>query len=293
MNATRGRPADASKTAPAARRWRRSPLPNLLHGLALLVVLLLTIFPFYWMVAASLKIPAEILSDPPVLVFTPTLEHYQRAFSQYNVGRNLINSLIVTGSVTLLAILLGTPAAYAMARYEFRAKGEIWFWMITHRMLSPIVVAVPFFFIARELGLLNTHLVLILIHLTFTLPLMVWICADQFRTIPKEVDEAALVDGAGPFTSFFRISLPLAVPGVVVGAILCFILSWNDLLFALVLTRTATQTAPVAATSFLSGYDLPWGSIMATGTLIVLPVVVFGLLVSKHIVSGLTMGGVK
>jgi multiple sugar transport system permease protein len=272
--------------------WRRR-LPSLFHGLALLIILFATIFPFYWMIATSLKAPAEIFTSPPTIFFTPTFEHYSRAFSQYNVGRNLLNSLIVTGTTTLLAVLLGAPAAYAMARFEFKAKGELWFWMITHRMVSPIVMAVPFFFIARELGLLNTHLVLILIHLTFTLPLVVWICADQFRTIPKDVDEAALVDGAGPLTTFFRIALPLAVPGVVVGAILSFILSWNDLLFALVLTRTATQTAPVAATSFLSGYELPWGSIMATGTLIVLPVVIFGLLVSRHIVRGLTMGGVK
>lgn len=293
MNASRTRPEKATPARREVTWWRNLQLSSLLHGLALLIVLFLTIFPFYWMVATSFKVPAQIFSDPPVFFFTPTLEHYERAFGQYNIGRNLLNSLIVTGSVTILAILLGTPAAYAMARFEFRAKGEIWFWMITHRMLSPIVVAVPFFFIAREVGLLNTHLVLILIHLTFTLPLMVWICADQFRTISKELDEAAYVDGAGPFTTFFRIALPLAIPGVVVGAILCFIFSWNDLLFALVLTRTATQTAPVAATAFLSGYDLPWGSIMATGTLIVLPVVVFGLLVSKHIVRGLTMGGVK
>lgn len=281
------------------RKLRKKALPKalhlstVLHGLALLLVLFVVVFPFYWMVVTSLKVPAQIFTDPPTFMFTPTLEHYQQAFNQYNIGRNLINSLIVTGTVTLLAIALGTPAAYAMARFDFRAKGELWFWMITHRMLSPIVLAVPFFFIARELGLLNTHLVLILIHLTFTLPIVVWICADQFRTIPKEVDEAALVDGAGPLTSFIRISLPLATPGVVVGAILSFILSWNDLLFALVLTRTATQTAPVAATSFLSGYELPWGSIMATGTLIVLPVVIFGLLVSRHIVRGLTMGGIK
>lgn len=288
------RPA-SSKTVHRSKRrvqWRRR-VRSLLHGAALLVILFFTIFPFYWMVSTSLKIPAQIFSETPTFVFTPTFEHYRTAFADYGIGKNLLNSIIVTGSVTFIAIVLGTPAAYAMARFEFRAKGEIWFWMITHRMLSPIVLAVPFFFIARQLNLLNTHLVLILIHLTFTLPLIVWICADQFRTIPRDVDEAALVDGAGPFTAFFRIALPLAIPGVVVGGILSFILSWNDLLFALVLTRSDTQTAPVAATSFLSGYELPWGSIMATGSLIVLPVVVFSLFVSRHIVRGLTMGGIK
>jgi multiple sugar transport system permease protein len=266
---------------------------DVLHALGLLVVLLAAVFPFYWMVSTSLKLPAQIFSDPPAFIFTPTLQHYQEALFRYHVWRNLLNSLIVTGAVTALAVLLGTPAAYAIARFEFRFKRDLWFWIITHRMISPIVMAVPFFFIARQLGLLNTYWVLILIHLTFTLPIVVWICADQFRTVPKELDEAALADGAGHLTTFFRIALPLAAPGVVVSAILVFIFSWNELLYALVLTRTATQTAPVVATSFLSGYELPWGTIMATSTLIVLPVVIFGLAISRHIVRGLTMGAVK
>ena len=288
----------ARSTAPsAAVRRRGSPtrvrVTNLLHLLGLLLIFVATVFPFYWMVSTSLKAPAEIFTSPPTIVFSPTLQHYRDALFQYDVWRNLLNSLIVTGSVTVLAVALGTPAAYALARFDFRGKRDLWFWFITHRMISPIVMAVPFFFIARQLGILNTHLVLILIHLTFTLPIVVWITSDQFRTVPKELDEAAYADGAGAFTTFFRVVLPLAIPGVVVSAILVFIFSWNELLYALVLTRTATQTAPVVATAFLSGYDLPWGRIMATSTLIVLPVVVFGLSISRHIVRGLTMGAVK
>lgn len=275
------------------RASTRLAVGNALHLVGLLVVLVATVFPFYWMVSTSLKLPAQVFSDPPTIFFTPTLEHYQSALTQYGVGRNLLNSLIITGSVTLLAVLLGTPAAYAIARFEFKGKRDLWFWFISHRMISPIVMAVPFFFIANRLGLLNTHLVLILIHLTFTLPIVVWITSDQFRTVPVELDEAALVDGANAFTTFFRVVLPVAIPGVVVSAILVFIFSWNEMLYALVLTRTATQTAPVVATAFLSGYDLPWGRIMATSTLIVLPVVVFGLSISRHIVRGLTMGAVK
>jgi multiple sugar transport system permease protein len=274
-------------------RRRRLRIADVLHALGLLVVFLAAVFPFYWMISTSLKLPAQIFTDPPTFIFTPTLQHYQEALFRYNVWQNLLNSLIVTGAVTALAVLLGTPAAYAIARFEFRLKRDLWFWIITHRMISPIVMAVPFFFIARQLGLLNTYWVLILIHLTFTLPIVIWICADQFRTVPKELDEAALADGAGHFTTFFRIVLPLAAPGVVVSAILVFIFSWNELLYALVLTRTATQTAPVVATTFLSGYELPWGRIMATSTLIVLPVVIFGLAISRHIVRGLTMGAVK
>jgi len=285
-------PQRAAAGKPRAKPMRTHVL-RALHFVALLAILVATVFPFYWMVSTSLKMPAQVFSDPPTILFTPTLQHYQDALFQYDVWRNLLNSLIVTVTVTLLAVLIGTPAAYAIARFEFRGKRDLWFWFISHRMISPIVMAVPFFFIARQLGLLNTHWVLILIHLTFTLPIVVWIVSDQFRTVPKELDEAALVDGAGFLGTFFRIVLPVAIPGVVVAAILVFIFSWNEMLYALVLTRTATQTAPVVATAFLSGYDLPWGRIMATSTLIVLPVVVFGLSISRHIVRGLTMGAVK
>jgi len=159
--------------------------------------------------------------------------------------------------------------------------------------VSPVVLAVPFFLIATKLDLVDTHLVLILLYITFCLPIVIWICTDQFRNIPVELDEAARLDGASPLRIFWRINLPLAMPGIVVSAIFAFIFSWNDLLYALVLTRTDAVTSPVAATSYMSGYELPWGEIMATGTLIVLPMVVFALLVSGRLVQGLTMGAVK
>lgn len=263
------------------------------HLLALLAVLLVVLFPFIWMVLTSFKNPTDIFRSPPVLLFTPTLSHYREALLDYGVGNNLYNSLVVAAATTLLALLLGTPAAYALSRYDFRGKRDLWFWFITNRMISPVVLVIPFFLLAQRFGLLNTRLIVVLVHLTFTLPIVVWICADQFRTVPRALDEAAWTDGAGPFTIFWRIILPLGLPGVVVAGILSFIFSWNDLLYALMLTRAATQTAPVAATSFMSGYQLPWGRIMATATLIVLPSVAFALVVSRHLVRGLTMGAVK
>ena len=267
---------------------------RLLVALAMLAVILLCVFPFYWMVVTSLKSTAEALASPPTFwPQAPTLEHYRVALIDKGVGASLINSLIVAIATTALALLLGTPAAYAIARYEFRLKRDLWFWFISHRMLSPICVALPFFLIARTLNLIDTHLVLILLYLTFNLPVVIWICADQFRGVPRELDDAALIDGLGRFGMFWRIAVPLALPGIVVSAIFSFIFSWNELLFALILTRAGTRTAPVAATTFMSGYELPWGEIMATGTLIVLPVIVFALLVSRHLVRGLTMGAVK
>ncbi len=280
-----------SRRARAAKNARRRG--TVWHALGLLVVFLTSVFPFYWMVTTSLKSQADALAVPPVWIFTPTLTHYINALFEHDVAASLLNSLIVASSATGLSILLGTPAAYALARFEFRGKEDLWFWFISNRMVSPVVLAVPFFLIATKLDLIDTHIVLILLYLTFSLPIVVWICTDQFRNIPVELDEAARLDGASPFRIFWRINLPLAMPGVVVSAIFAFIFSWNDLLYALVLTRTDAVTSPVAATSYMSGYELPWGEIMATGTLIVLPMVIFALAVSGRLVQGLTMGAVK
>jgi len=284
-------PSVTSAALPAIVKQRRRV--NGWHLVGLLAIFLFAVFPFYWMVATSLKTQAEALASPPIWVFTPHLDNYVQVLFNRDVLSSLANSLIVAASTTALAVGLGTPAAYALARFEFKGKEDLWFWFITNRMLSPIVVALPIFLMARTLGLIDTRLVLILVYLTFNLPIVVWICTDQFRGVPKDLDEAARLSGASRFTIFWRIALPLAMPGVAVSAIFSFIFSWNELLYALVLTRNVARTAPVTATSFMSGYDLPWGEIMATGTLIVFPVIIFALMVSKHLVQGLTMGAVK
>ena len=284
----------AMPLSPRARRSRNARRRATgWHFIGLVIEFLTSVFPFYWMVTTSLKSQADALAVPPVWVFTPTLSHYIDALFEHDVAHSLLNSLIVASSATFLSLLLGTPAAYALARFEFRGKEDLWFWFISNRMVSPVVLAVPFFLIATKLDLVDTHIVLILLYLTFSLPIVVWICTDQFRSIPVELDEAARLDGASPWRIFWRINLPLAMPGIVVSAIFAFIFSWNDLLYALVLTRTDAITSPVAATSYMSGYELPWGEIMATGTLIVLPMVVFALAVSGRLVQGLTMGAVK
>ena len=263
------------------------------HFFLLLVVIVVCVFPFYWMVTTSFKEQSAILSATPQLFFHPTLGNYTTAFQKFDIGASLVNSLIVALSTTAISLILGAPAAYAIARFDFKGKRDLWFWFISNRMISPIVVALPFFLIARQFHLLDTQLVLILIYLTFNVPIVVWICADQFRNIPKELDEAATLEGYNSFAIFWRIALPLAAPGIAVSAIFSFIFSWNELLYALVLTRSNAKTAPVVATSFLSGYELPWGQIMATGTLVALPVIIFSIIVSRQLVRGLTMGAIK
>ena len=271
----------------------RRPIGRALHAAGLLATLVFAIFPFYWMVSSSFKSGSDLLASPPRWLFEPTLAHYAEVFADQRVTTAIGDSLIIALCTTALAAALGTPAAYALARFEFRGKANLWFWFISNRMISPIVLALPVYLLARNANVLDTHFVLILVYLTFTLPIVVWICTDQFRSIPPELEQAARLDGVDQFGIFWRIYLPLGLPGVAVSAIFSFIFSWNELLYALVLTQRAVRTAPVAATNFMSGYELPWGKIMATGTLIVLPVTVFALLVSRHMIRGLTMGASK
>jgi multiple sugar transport system permease protein len=276
-----------------SKRGRRLQPDDIFHFLALLLVIVVCAFPFYWMVTASFKQQPAILASTPQFLFQPTLENYVNAFGKFDILKSLQNSLFVALVTVLISLVLGTPAAYAIARFEFKGKRDIWFWFISNRMLSPIVVALPFFLIARNFRLLDTTWALILIYLTFNVPIVVWICADQFRNIPKELDEAATLEGYNSFSIFLKIALPLATPALAVSAIFCFIFSWNELLYALILTRTEAKTAPVVATSFMSGYELPWGQIMATGTMVALPVIIFSMIVSRQLVRGLTAGAIK
>lgn len=264
-----------------------------LHGLGLLAVLLFTLFPFYWMVSSSFKSQTDLLASPPLWLFQPTLEHYGEIFADRTVTSAIGDSLVVATLTTILSLLLGTPAAFALARYQFRGKSDLWFWFISNRMISPIVLALPVYLLALSANMLDTYTVLVLIYITFNLPIVIWICTDQFRSIPADLEQSARLEGADQFLIFRKIYLPLALPGIAVSAIFSFIFSWNELLYALVLTRRSVHTAPVVATSFMSGYELPWGKIMAAGTMIVLPVTIFAVIVSRHMVSGLTMGASK
>ena len=260
----------------------------------LLAIGLFCVFPFYWMVTTSLKTQVVALQSPPAWLFTPTLQNYVEVLFEDRVGAALLNSLVVAVCTTALAVCLGCPAAYALARFEFRGKTDLWFWFITNRFVSPVVLVFPVFMISRALDLRDTHLALILMYLTFTLPIVIWLCTDQFRAIPKDLDEAALLEGGEPVAH-----LPLDLPAArhagawPLSAILSFIFSWNELLFAYILAPKDAKTAPAMAITFMEGYDVPYGKIMATSTLIVIPVLIFALLASKHLVRGLTMGAVK
>ena len=257
-----------------------------------LLLLAVTLFPVLWLIQLSLKVESEAFRMPPKLLFWPTLENYLALF-QGKFARSFGNSSIVSLVTTLVSLLLGVPAAYALSRAGFRADKSIALWILTTRMAPPIAFAIPFFLTYRYLGLIDTLLGLVIIYLTFNLSLVIWMMRTFFDGLPRSLEEAAEMDGATPWGAFLRIALPLAGPGLATTAIFCFLFAWNDFFFALVLTRSQAQMAPVAIVNFMNYEGWEWGKIAAGGTMIMLPVVVFSLLVRRYLIRGLTAGALK
>jgi multiple sugar transport system permease protein len=280
-----------SSFAPLALRLptRRFLVRVGLHA-AVVVLALMVLLPFLWLVQMSLRPEDEIFSD--ALLFTPTLENY-RALWRGNFAGSFLNSLAVSSLSTGLSLLLGVPAAYVLTRWRFRARARVALWILTTRMAPPIAFTIPFFLAYRLLGLQDTVPGLALIYMTFNLSIVIWFMQTFFAAIPESLEEAAWIDGCGVWRAFWLVTLPLAAPGLAATAVFCFIFSWSDFFYALILTRTNAMTAPVAIVNFLQYEGWEWGKIAASGTLVMLPVLIFTLLVRKYFVHGLTAGGLK
>jgi multiple sugar transport system permease protein len=275
------------------RIGRRAPrLSTILIYAQTILLLAVTLFPVLWLIQLSLKVETEAFRMPPKLLFWPTAENYLALF-QGKFARSFGNSLIVSLVTTLISLLLGVPAAYALSRAGFRADTSIALWILTTRMAPPIAFAIPFFLTYRYLGLIDTLLGLVIIYLTFNLSLVIWMMRTFFDALPQSLEEAAEIDGASPWGAFFRVALPLAGPGLATTAIFCFLFAWNDFFFALVLTRSRAQMAPVAIVNFMNYEGWEWGKIAAGGSMIMLPVVAFSLLVRHYLIRGLTAGALK
>jgi multiple sugar transport system permease protein len=275
----------------SSERGRRGSHRPVIYLLVLLL-LAVTLFPVLWFAQMSLKVEAEAFQMPPRLLFVPTLENY-RALFEGKFARSFANSLVVSVSTTLLSLLLGVPAGYALSRAGFRAEKSIALWVLTTRMAPPIAFAIPFFLAYRYVGLIDTLAGLVLIYLTFNLSLVIWMMRVFFDGLPRSLEEAALIDGATPAQAWLRVTLPLAGPGLATTAIFCFIFAWNDFFYALVLTRSRAMMAPVAIVNFMNYEGWEWGKIAAGGTMIMLPVVLFALLVRRYLIRGLTSGALK
>lgn len=264
-----------------------------LRYLVLLFMIFVWVVPVLWVVVTSFKGRGDIFTVPPTLLFRPTFQNYLTALDTYGIAGAIQNSIIVSVSTVVLTLLISVPAGYIYARHRFAGRKLLSFYTLFTQMAPAIGILLPAFFIIGRLGLIDTYGALILVYLSITVPISIWLMITYFEDIPKELEEAARVDGASQFTVFARIMMPQATGGIMVTAILAFIEAWNEFLFASVLTGSQTRTVPVAIFSFLTTEENLWGPFTATGVLIMAPVIVVALLAQRHIVKGMTFGAVK
>ncbi|HET6519213.1 MAG TPA: carbohydrate ABC transporter permease [Geminicoccaceae bacterium] len=263
--------------------------------LLLAVIVFYTVFPFYWAVVSSLKAGSELFTVdfiPP----DPKWDNYVAVFREQPFGRNILNSVFVAVSTVLLSLSLAVAAAYALGRVSFRGRRPLLFLILGVSMFPQIAVLSGMFELIRAMGLYNNLLALTLSYMIFTLPFTVWVLTTFMRELPKELEEAAIVDGATPFTIVTRVFLPLMGPALATTGLLAFIAAWNEFLFALTFTLSGEmRTVPVAIAliSGASAYELPWGNIMAASVIVTVPLIVLVLIFQRRIVSGLTAGAVK
>ncbi len=256
----------------------------------LFALLLFFLFPLVWMILTSLKTNVQAMAYPPLWVFVPTVQNYVDVFAKNPFFQYMVNSTLIAAMAVGLSMLVGLPAAYAIARYRQASLGLLF---LLIKILPGIVFLVPLFVIYRQLGLINTLGGVALSHVIFVLPLVVWIMIGFFEDIPRELEEAALIDGCSRAGIFLRIVLPLSKPGIVAATILGFIASWNNFIFALILGGKNTVTLPMAVYSFVSFEDVNWGGLTAAATVITLPILGLSLIVQRHLAGGLTVGAVK
>jgi multiple sugar transport system permease protein len=264
----------------------------LLSGLTVGLVLV-WLFPIYWITLTSFKTPKEINEQVPTFVFSPTLENYRDLFDEFAFGRALANSLVVSAGTTLIVMLLALLAAYALARLDAPGGKHLALWMLSLRFMPPIAVLIPFFIAWQRIGLTDSHLGLILIYVAFNLPFAVWMLRGFLVEVPRDLDEAATLDGLSPLATIRRIILPVIAPGAAVTAIFTFVFAWNEYLMALVLTSRAATTVPVTVSKFIQAYSILWGNVGAAATIQLLPMLVVVFLLQKHIMRGITLGAVK
>jgi multiple sugar transport system permease protein len=252
------------------------------------------LLPFLWFVLTSWKTPAQLTAIPPDLIPSFHWDFYRSALEEHDLIRYMANSAIIAGSATFLTIVIGSLAAYAAARFHLGWTRSYLFLLLAVSMFPQIAIAGPVWSILDYLGWLNTYHGLVAAYIALSLPLAIWILATFFREVPREIEEAALMDGCNRLQALYRVILPLAAPGILTAALLVFIQAWNEFFFALIiLTDPNLQTLPVGIALFPGEYTMPWGEIAAASTLATLPLIVLTLLFQRGIVRGLSAGAVK
>lgn len=256
------------------------------------IAVLGVVLPLIWVFLTSLKIKSLVYQIPPAWFFTPTWENYLALFQKYPFPKYFLNSTIVAGLTTILGLVIGGVAAYSMTRFDTGGnflKG----WVINNRTMPPIVVLIPIFMLASQFGLINNYLSLILAYLSSLLPFSIWMLISFFEAIPTDMEEAALVDGATRLQGLFYITIPLAAPGIAATGILSFLFSWNEFMFALVLTGNETRTLPIGVANFLTQRGVEMGELTAATMVMIIPVMILAFSIRGYLVRGLSFGGVK
>ncbi len=266
-------------------------IKTFIYYFLLILCLIAFLFPFYWMFITSLKNEGLINIYPPAFVFRPTVNNYFQLFVKTDFLKCLLNSLIITLTAVIGALFVGLPAGYSISKYH--KPERIIFVYLFARILPAVIYLLPLFIVYRKLNIIDTYIGIVPLHIIRVLPLIVLVMYSFFKGIPKELEEAASIEGCTNFQIFINIIIPLSRPGIVAVAILSFIYSWNNLIFILVLGGPKTRTLPLAIFSFVSFEEILWGSITAAATIILLPVVIFAFLAQRHLIKGLTVGATK
>ncbi len=270
-----------------------------------------TLFPILWMYVSAFKMPDEVFVMPPKWIFMPTLHNFEVLFglvvptelegmaeaalgqARSQFPRYFVNSLVITSVTTILSVTVGAFAAYALVRFRIRGRDTMAVAILLTRMIPPVVLLIPMYIVMRSLHLLDTHISLILAYLTFNLPFSIWMLRGFFMAIPPELEEAAMMDGCSRIRAMFVVVLPLVAPGLVATSIFCAIYSWNEFMFAMMFTSDNAKTLSPAIAGFVTDKAILWGRLYAAGSVVMLPVIIFSLLIQRHLVKGLTFGAIK
>jgi multiple sugar transport system permease protein len=273
---------------------------SLLEIVLLTVLAVVMLFPVLWMVETSIKENRDVYAIPAKFFgFRVTLDHFKDVFVSSAGGRStlsgsFLNSVVVAGVSTLLATVLGVPAAWAYSRFTVKAKKDQLFFILSTRFMPPVVVVIPIFLMYRQVGLIDTKLGLILIYTAFNVPFTIWMMKGFVDEVPTEYEDAAMLDGYTRLQAFWRFTLPLLVPGIAATAVFALIFSWNEFVFAVFLTSSeSVRTAPPAIAGLIGGTTVDWGLVAAASVVFAIPVLVFAYLVRKHLVAGVTLGAVR
>ena len=250
----------------------------------------IVLFPFLWMLASSFKTQVDIIAWPPKFFFEPTLQNYLKVFEEQDFLKYFINSTIVGGLAVGFSLLLGLPAAYSISRY---AQKRLAVFILLARLMPGISFLMPWYIVFSRLNLMDSYTALVLSHMLIALPIVVWIMSTYFNSIPREMEESAMVDGATRQYAFWAVILPLSGPGIITATTLSFIFSWNNFMFSQVLSMEKTKTLPIAVYNFVSYAEVDWGGVMAAAVAIMTPAIVLTMIFQKYVVKGLTMGAVK